>query len=260
MAASSSYARRSVKSYGVGRKPRSSRYTPKTYTRSKPISRVVVYRSSGETKGMDTILTQPSGIISTTNTNANAIVVNLVQQGAGSWNRVGRKIHSSSLRISGIANYLYGATATTDAYYGGVLRMVVVWDKQPSGNAIPTFDTIFGKTTQSGTESTTFLDPIRYDNMDRFSVLRDIRLQSDPDLYNDGAGTNPIVSNAVPFDEYINLNNRETVFGGQSDPMTIADISTGALYIYFRAQSPSTDPTSTWLVSSDSYARLRYVD
>ena len=56
---------------------------------------------AGETKGMDTDIST-GAIVSTTNTNANIGVLNLVQQGAGAWNRVGRKIHAKSIRIKGV--------------------------------------------------------------------------------------------------------------------------------------------------------------
>jgi len=136
----------------------------------------------------------------------------------------------------------------------------VVWDKQPSGAAIPAFDTVFGKTDQNGTEQTNFLDPVRYDNMDRFSVLRDCVMDAKPQVeVPTTAGTLPGAIVRVPFDEFITLKNRECVFLGQSTPMTIADISTGAIYVYFRSAVANND-TSDWSIDATSFARLRYVD
>ena len=54
-----------------------------------------------EKKGMDTDVTL-SPVITTTNTTGSAFVLNLIQQGAGSWNRVGRKSHLKSLRLKGL--------------------------------------------------------------------------------------------------------------------------------------------------------------
>ena len=56
----------------------------------------------GEMKGMDTDISYVS-VIGSTNTNAGIYVLNLVQQGNGSWNRVGRKTHSSSVRLRGMS-------------------------------------------------------------------------------------------------------------------------------------------------------------
>ena len=53
-----------------------------------------------EKKGLDTNLYIAS-VINTSNTNTNCFVVNLIQQGSGSWNRVGRKVNLKSLRIKG---------------------------------------------------------------------------------------------------------------------------------------------------------------
>jgi len=127
----------------------------------------------GELKGVDTSLAL-SPVIATTNTNASAFTINLIPPGTASYNRVGRKTYPSSLRLFGEAFYTYGVAATTANVAGSQLRMVVVWDKQPGG-AVPAFDTIFGHTLQDGTEACVFTDPLRFDNTDRFHVIRDYR-------------------------------------------------------------------------------------
>jgi len=55
-----------------------------------------------EIKGMDTELAIAGPVLATTATNGDCFVLNLVQQGAGSWNRVGRKIRMKSLRLKGL--------------------------------------------------------------------------------------------------------------------------------------------------------------
>jgi len=227
--------------------------------RGKSLNRAVAaaVRKTVEKKGVDFPLTIAGTVVTTTNTNADCFVVDLVQQGAGSWNRVGRKIELQSLRIRGVAIWTYDPAASTHLL-GNVLRMVVVWDKQPSGNAIPTFDTVFGVTGQDGSETSTFLNPVKYDNMDRFSVLRDCVTEFKPKVLNTTAGGAVTFEN-YPFDEFIPLKGREVVFLGQSNPMTIADISTGAVYVYFRALTA--DASGSGLsISNTSFARLRYID
>ena len=73
-------------------------------------NRIIKY-IPGEMKGMDTDVSQ-NAIVGTTNSNANIMVLNLIQQGNGSWNRVGRKTHLSSVRIKGAVNFV------SVAFYG----------------------------------------------------------------------------------------------------------------------------------------------
>ncbi|AYP28927.1 MAG: coat protein/nuclear export [Cressdnaviricota sp.] len=214
----------------------------------------------GELKGVDVLLTQ-TAIVATTNDSSNSVVLNLVPSGATSYNRVGKKIYNQSVRLKGVAIHQVGATTTTSNTLYTPLRMVVVWDKQPSSGAVPNWDAIFGYTPQNGTEASTVLSPPRYDNMDRFTVLRDIELEpkSIATPFAGVGGTELDGYFYVPFDEYIKLNGRETVFSGQTAAMTIADVSTGALYVYFRALVNAAG-TSVWTVDSSSVARLRYTD
>ena len=52
------------------------------------------------------------------------------------------------------------------------------------------------------------------------------------------------------------LKDLESVYSGQSNPMTIADISTGALYLVMRSQYTGVASS----VTVDGIARLRYKD
>lgn len=65
------------------------RYTPKNrYTYARPAA-------TKEVKGVDTSLDQIADVTNVAASNNSAFCLNLVQQGAGSWNRVGRKIYST---------------------------------------------------------------------------------------------------------------------------------------------------------------------
>jgi len=216
-------------------------------------------RRSGELKGLDTILTQAAPIVNTTSTNGNSTVLNLVQPGTGSWNRVGRKIYPKSLRLKGSVLYQYAGAATTANLADNWLRMVVVYDKQPSGAAIPTFETIFGTTDQNGSEAGGLLAALRYDNMDRFKVLLDKCFDFGIDSTPLTTGSVNSVSQRITFDEYLKLKVGETVYSGQSSPQTIADISSGALYVYWRCPL-ATAGVAEASVESSSFARLRYTD
>ncbi len=216
-------------------------------------------KNTGELKGLDTAVTNAGAlVIGTTSTNVDIQPLNLVRPGNGSFNRVGRKIFLKSLRLQGFVQYSYLAEATTGDVEGSVFRGVLVWDKQSSGNAAPTYDEIFGVTDQAGTESTAVLDPPKYDNMARFQVLKDMTIACTPQAGPSGAG-GTINANKQQFnvDCYVDLKNRTVVFGGDSSPQTIADISSGALYFCMRA-TRSTANTQSWSLALNS--RLRYTD
>jgi len=226
------------------------------YRNEAGVRSIVGMRQMGEKKGMDTELAL-NPIIDTTNTNASSFSLNLIRPGTASYNRVGRKISMRSLRLRGFAQLEVQGAVTSGDYAGNVLRMVVVYDKQPSG-AVPAFDTIFGHTDQAGTESSIFLDAVKYDNMGRFQILKDVVIQMNPEAGNTTGGTTDTIQQTYPFDEYVKLGGRETVFSGQSSPCTIADVSTGGLYVFFRTATNLT--TSFVALGADSVARLRYTD
>lgn len=216
--------------------------------------RVPAARPLGEKKGMDTAISF-GFITSTVNDNSGMIVLNLIQQGAGSWNRVGRKVNLRSLRIRGDIIHQQTTEVATGLTRGQTVRCVVVWDKQPSSGTIPQWQDMFGFTAQDGTEGTSMYAPIRYDNMDRFSILRDVTYDPQPGAK---SGNPDVVTYYNTIDEYIRLGDRECVFSGQSNPMTIADISSGAIYFCVRAKNSSVNITQSSI--NNMTARLRYTD
>jgi len=233
-----------------------------TFARAGAFTRLAAPRRMGprgmvnpEVKGCDMLLTQAGGIVATTGTNANSVLLNGLQAGTGSFNRIGRKVHLKTLRLKGCVEFASTPSAV-GAESSNFLRMVVVWDQQPSGGTIPTWDTVFGITDQNGNESSTILSPLRYDNMDRFKVLKDkvIDYQVQPS----SPVSTAVITEQVPFDEFVSLGNREVVYASTSNPTTLADISTGGLYVYFRAHVNT--GTQGAAVPAVSIARLRYTD
>lgn len=215
-------------------------------------SKALLQKAAGELRGMDTILTNAS-IVGTTNTNDDIQCLNLIETGNGSWNRNGRKAFLKSLRLKGTVTGDLAAAATTYDVGSTYLRMIVVWDKQPSGGTIPTFDTIFGYTTQDGTESVTTMSNLRYDNTGRFSVLKE-HVFVPPPVAPLGAAAQASYTYHIPFDFFIDLKNRTTIYSGDSDPVTIADISSGSLLLVWRADAAG----QNWSVDDISTARLRF--
>lgn len=210
----------------------------------------------GELNGVDTTIVQ-TAVIATTNTNDNCQLLNAIVPGTGSWNRIGRKVRLRSLRLKGVMTYTNSTAATTYNLARDPLVIRIVWDKNPSGGALPTYAAIFGNTSQGGTESAYVFDGLRYDATGRFSLLRELIVEAPDIAPSDGAAQADLVAQ-VPLDLFIDLKNRETIFSGVSDPCTIADIYSGALYVYFRA--PATSADSAWTVATGlTTARLRFV-
>lgn len=229
-----------------------------TYRPSAPVAgsyrsrqMVAAMRRPIELKGVDFPLTQ-AAVLATTNTNAGIVVANLIDPGSGSFNRIGRKVTLTSLRLK--VRLSFTSALTAGFLRGASCRMVVVWDKQPQG-VLPTFDTIFGRTVQNGTESTQYNDPLKYDNTSRFRVLRDCVITQNP--------TAVLAATTFEYDhqvdEYIDLKKLESVYSGQTIPQTIADISSGALYVIFRAEANNAG-VEQWAVTAESFGRLRYMD
>jgi len=208
-----------------------------------------------ETKGMDTDISI-NPIVATTNTNECCFVLNLIRPGTGSWNRIGRKVHLKSIRIVGTFSFFTQPTAA-GVIFQSLARYTIVWDKQPSGAAIPAFDDVFGITDQAGTESCPDVTcPPTYDNMDRFRILLDDTIKQ-LDIMVTSAGAGPNTTVQFPIDRYLKLPKLECVYSGQAEPQTIADISTGALYIYFRTKTNIANYATNQF---DGIARLRYLD
>lgn len=216
-----------------------------------------ILKSSGELKGLDVVLTL-TPVINTTGTNGSAFLLNGVDAGNGSTNRIGRKVHPKYFWIKGTANYQYRIASTTNNVVTSPLRMVVVWDKQPSSTSIPTFEEIFGISNSGGTETSHVFAPRRFDNMDRFTVLKDkmytVDINATPPL---GGSENEVLQSII-LDEYITVpKSYETVYSGTGSA-DITNISSGACYVYFRTEANAV--TSHWAVSSSTSSRYRFTD
>ena len=90
-----------------------------------------------EKKGCDVAFTTAT-ILSSTNTNGGIYLLNGVQEGVGSWNRIGRYMWNKSIELDLTLRYTssYGAL-DTDITSGEWVRAVLVWDKQPQQRCDP---------------------------------------------------------------------------------------------------------------------------
>lgn len=210
-------------------------------------SRPVRAASKGELKGVDTDLTSLAGFVTTVNTNDDILVLNLVQQGTGSFNRVGRKIYLQSVRL----NMWMRQVAQNNLTSVNWARIALVWDRQPTG-VLASYDAIFANTDQTGTDTPTLESSLRYDNTDRFKVLMDRRHEFQPGFLQ----SMNLTTDSWILDEFVSLKGLETVYNATTSPAVIADISSGALLLVCRAFDAANSVISCTL----GKARLRYTD
>lgn len=180
------------------------------------------------------------------------ILLNGVQTGAGFFNRVGARIEMKNLHVRG--KNINAATVASVSY----LRIMIVYDRQPAVGALPVVTDILQSRDQTGAATTSGVSEINLDNRDRFIILRDLKYYA-PSVSN-AAG---VLTNGPQFpgddthfdvDEFIKLKGLGTHFRSSSNPTTIADISTGALYAMFVSDGVD----SAWAASVGF--RLRYND
>ena len=106
-----------------------------------------------------------------------------------------------------------------DNFGGSWLRCLLVWDKQPNNGPIPSFETMFGQTDQTGAETSSISDHLRYDNMFRFKVLLDDTINPTITNATTSTVTNPATGGlssvtVLRYHKFIKLGNRMTNFSG----------------------------------------------
>lgn len=211
--------------------------------------RVPAYFSSSgaEIKAID-IPTQQAFRLPATNS---CNLLNGVQTGAAFYNRVGSRIEMKNLHIRG--QVVVAATATVS-----MLRLIVVYDRQPTG-ALPIVADVLQSRDQTGAATSSGSSEINLDNRDRFAIVRDMQLYAPPVTYTAGVLTNGPQfpgndDQQWDINEFIKLRGLITHYKSSSNPTTIADIATGALYAYFVCNGSD----NTWQFTGGF--RLRYGD
>ena len=136
--------------------------------------------------------------------------------------------------------------------------MIVVWDRQPSSGSVPTFNQIFGETNYNGDNSVQICDSLLYGQMSRYKIIYDKMYTLNPDVVHGDSTTDYLKSKRVWIDKFINLKNLESTYSKSQATPAISDISTGALYVIFRAQFSQAGVNQ--VATSSLHTRLRYVD
>ena len=217
------------------------------------ILNVLPRRSTPELKCVDTTNGNGSGVVLSLNTTPLVTPLNLVQSGAGFYNRIGRRIEMKSLHLTGL---IHSTGKQADQDY---CRLLVVYDRQTNG-ALPAASDILKDYDQSGSSSTGVFSGINPDNRERFVILADYRLAM-PGTSDTAPGisANHAVDPVAPtfnINRFIPLKNLQTQFQAEHNPALIGDISTGAMYLVTMGSFAST--TEPWRF--DAKWRLRYRD
>lgn len=184
-----------------------------------------IYRSNkSEVKALDV-----ATAVYALNTTGSVIPLNLIVAGSSFFNRVGRKLEMTSLRVTGqIFNI---NTSVTNCYS----RIALVYDRQTNG-ANPAIADMFQTTTFQGTNVTTSLSGVNLNNRDRFVILRDKRFVSPSQTYTAGVETNvgvvDPVTTSTNIDLYVKLKGLVVQYKADSAPTpVIGDIATGAIFL-----------------------------
>lgn len=215
------------------------------------LQRAYSSRRQGELKGLDTLLTV-NPVPATTDTGDAFFLLNCPGSGSLSYQRIGRKIFPKYVYMKGLVSHAF--KIATNNYASNTLRMVLIWDKQPSG-ALPAWQDVFRSTAFDGTSNSYFDSPRNYINMDRFRVLMDKKIISNK-LSEPTAEGSVVIT--YDIDDYLKLpNGLETVFAANTGN-AIASVSSGALYVAFRAV---TNITSNFMIVDEALTmRVRYTD
>jgi len=183
--------------------------------------------------------TVPAGAALSCNSSGTILPLNLIQPGAGFYNRIGRRIYMKSLMLDiNIEPLSVARNSVSDT-----CKIAIVYDAQTNG-AIPTQGDIWLDYDQAGNQNANALSSVNLNNRDRFLVLRHWTLDL-PAITNTATG---VPTNTFPSEiqmvsaggsskygghirEYIKLKGLVTQYKADSNPCTIGDISTGALYL-----------------------------
>ncbi len=196
--------------------------------------------------------------VASTNTNDDFVLLNKIQQGDGVNQRIGNRVRLKSVRIYGQITHIYRPVVTTLNCLGNSVRFILLWDKSPNEATTPVFNAIFGGTDGASATSTDYMDAILINKFDRYQILREWTIDCNIEAYLTGGSEDECI-NVKTIDYYVDLKGKEVVYTGTADPITIGNVTNGALYIIARSFLNTAD-VSQIQCEATLKARLRYVD
>lgn len=195
----------------------------------------------GEIKTVDIPLTSSNFVTTPT-----AILLNGVATGTNFVNRIGAKTFMKSIQFkANIQNILTSVE--------GVLRMLIVYDKQPNG-ALATIADVIESRDSANSSSTTIYSCPKVENRDRFDIIRDKTWHAPSVTNTGGVLTNlsyPSNDDEMEFSEFIKLKKKTTY---KENTAVIGAISTGSLLMFLLASGTTNAYQLSW------GSRLRFYD
>jgi len=192
--------------------------------------RTIVVQPS-EIKAMDVPFSHQ--ITDALNNNTNIHLLNGIVVGTDSSRRIGKKIKMKAVRIRGELQLMYGPTGTPFQMSPQIVRMSLIYDKQPNGN-IPIWNEIFNEYQTDGLAQASFYSGRNHFNQHRFQVLREEFIELNPGMlvtYQDSDQFEPYYKKFV--DLYVKIG-RETMYTGTGGE-SISNITTGSLLLAIRS-------------------------
>lgn len=182
------------------------------------------------------------------------VLMNIIQQGNGVNNRIGSIINMKSLHLRGVIDST--VTVTTQNQQ---LRMMVIYDRNPNGN-LPLFSDIISGRYPDNANGSVIYSEINIDNRERFVVLRDKYYTTPWQQWN----ANTLVATEVrdeqqfTVNEHIKMKGLSTIYNSTSNPITSANINSGAVYLLLFMGSSQLVQDGSWGLAWT--ARFRYTD
>ena len=242
--------------YGPGAGGAIARYQSRAYRTRAVECKTVDYQFTGAHAATYTPDTQPFQQLNTSSDASSVQCVNLCQQGVGIGQRDGNKISLKSLRLRMSLN-LGNAVNNTSIQN---VRLMLVYDHQPNG-AYPAMTTILADSLQANTiQNGNWASSLNPNNFERFRILMDKYITMPPVVVGAITGQSVIgptsAKETFQVDEFINLKDLETLFNQTSNPMTIAGLTTGALFLCSFGDFADASCPWTW----KGTVRLRFHD
>jgi len=183
----------------------------------------------------------------TASSNSHIHPLNLIAQGVGPFERIGRKTQLQAVRLQyEIQPYLSPALADR-------LKVCIVLDKHPDG-VVPTYDLMFTSRSSNGTLLSDVDSFPNVDQADRFRILHSrVYATGQADLGAPIARQN-MDAQLMKADVYVKLNTPQLFRGATAN---IADCQSSAIYLVVMSQG-ATLASQTWLCHMSS--RVRYTE
>lgn len=184
--------------------------------------------------------------------------LNFIQEGTSKFTRIGDRIRMKSIQL--FAKWI-PATANQNNEQPVYGRIAIVYDRRPSG-AAPTFTDVFNTYDEAGGQFPNTWSPPNPNQTDRFLIVRDCKYYfatNNPNTNNNMATfmMNNTYIEGSECNLYRRLNGLETQYLGSANPMILALIGTGALYLLVIG---SNSIASTGPGQFEFSWRLRYYD